>query len=103
MSSSRRGGTNKLLNYAEVERRCTLVTRISHMRQREMRDIEVRLLFILHAQKTYLTVYSPCGPSTPANGCHGIGTHKAHALRGVGSLCGAQAIRDLRTSHKSWI
>jgi hypothetical protein len=51
MSSSRRGGTNKLLNYAEVERRCTLVTRISHMRQRELRNIEVRLLFILHAQK----------------------------------------------------
>jgi hypothetical protein len=50
MSSSGRGGT-KLLNRATVERRRALVMHVSRMRQREMNDIEARLVFTLHAQK----------------------------------------------------
>jgi hypothetical protein len=73
------------------------------MRQRETRDIGAHLLFTLHAQKRYLTLYSPRRPPALANGCHAIGTCKAHALHGVGGLRGAQAIRDLRMGHKSWV
>jgi hypothetical protein len=28
---------------------------------------------------------------------------KGHAMRGVEGPCGAQAVRDLRTSHTSWV
>jgi hypothetical protein len=63
----------------------------------------VHLLFTLHAQKWYLTVYSPHRPLAPATGCHAMGTREVHVLRGVGGLRGAQAVTDLRTGHKSWV
>jgi hypothetical protein len=66
-----------------------------HMRQREMRDIGAHVLFTLHAQKIYLTIHSLRRPPVPATGCHAIGTCETHALRGVGGLRGAQAVRDL--------
>jgi hypothetical protein len=56
------------------------------MRQKETRNIGVCLLFTLHAQKRYLTIYSPRRPPAPANGCHANGTREAHGLRGVGGL-----------------
>jgi hypothetical protein len=56
----------------------------------------------LHAQKRYLTIYSPHGPPTPANGWHAMGTREPHALRGVGGSRGSQAVRDLWMSRKSW-
>jgi hypothetical protein len=73
------------------------------MRQWETLNIGSHLLFTLHAHKRYLIVYSPCGPLAPANGGHAIGTSEAHALHGVGGPRGAQAIRDLRMGHKSWV
>jgi hypothetical protein len=66
-----------------------------------MCNIAVHLLFTLHAQKRYLTVYSPRRPPAPANGCHAMGTREAHALHGVGGLRRAEAVRDLRMRRKS--
>jgi hypothetical protein len=65
------------------------------MRQRETRDIGAHLLLTLHAQKRYLTVYSPRRPPAPATGCHAMGTHEAYALHGVGGLRGTHAVRYL--------
>jgi hypothetical protein len=73
------------------------------MRQTKTRYIGVHHLFTLHAQKRYLTVYLPRGPLTPANGCHATSTSEAHMLHGVVGPHGAQAVRDLRTSRKSWV
>jgi hypothetical protein len=63
------------------------------MRQRETRDIGAHLLLTLHAQKRYLTVYSPRRPLAPATRCHATGTHEAHTLHGVGGLRGTQVVR----------
>jgi hypothetical protein len=72
-----------------------LVMHVSHMRKRETHDTRARLLFTLHVEKRYLTVYSPRRPPTPANRCPRTGTCEGHKLCGVGGLRGAQADRNL--------
>jgi hypothetical protein len=57
-------------------------------------------ILLNYIKKRYLTVYSPCRPRAPANGCHAIGPHEANALRG-GGLRGARAVRNLLTGRKS--
>jgi hypothetical protein len=65
----------------------------------ETRGIGCVSFLLYKHKKRYLTVYSLHWPPTQQKGA----MQSAQAMREVGGLWGAQAVRDVRTGHKSWV
>jgi hypothetical protein len=78
------------------------IRRVSHMRKGR-HAMWGRVSLLLNSIKKIFNSIFSMYTSSPANGCHATGTREAHALHGAGGLCGAQAVKNLRTGHRSWV
>jgi hypothetical protein len=102
MSSSRRGGTNKLLNRVGTSGKetCAHYTCLRYEAKGDVRYRGASPFSFTCTKMIFNSIFSTW-TSYPTNGCHAMSTREAHALHGVGGSCGAQAVRDLQMGHMS--